>query len=85
MSSIREEPEHQRQDTLQRGVDLVREISNEFGTSQSYIRQQIITAEITLDDVVWEGDRFFIPYADARGKTITVIGPSRHWRFKYRG
>lgn len=85
MSSIREDPEHQRQDTYRHGVDLVREIVNEFGTTSSYVRQQLIRAEIALDGVEWTGDRLFIPYNDAKGKEITIVAPDRHWRWQYRG
>lgn len=81
-------PEHQTQDTYARGVDLVREIANEFGSSPATIRAQLLRpeTEIYIGEELWTSkERLFIPYQRAKGQTFSVVGPDRHWRWQFRG
>jgi hypothetical protein len=79
-----ERPEFQHQDTYQHGVDIVRVISNEFGTPLSTVRAQVAMGQILIGGLPYTGtDRFFLPYQQVKGKEINVIGPDRSWRFHY--
>lgn len=78
-------PEAQLQDTYGDGVDLVRLISNEFGTSPAVVKSQLQLGDIYIDDVKWNGDdHLFIPQEIVLGKEIKVIGPERRWRLDYK-
>jgi hypothetical protein len=78
-------PEFQKQQHDDRGVSIARLISSEFGSSEPTVRHQLDKKEtvIEIDGEVWNGDRRFIPRDRLLGKTLTVIGPERHWRMKY--
>lgn len=77
--------EHQEQLADPRGVSLARLISTEFGTSEMVVLQQLghRSTEIEIDGEKWDGDQYFIPREKLEGKEIVVVGPERHWRFKY--
>jgi hypothetical protein len=79
-----ERPEFQHQDSYVAGVDIVRVISQEFGTPASIVRSQVAMGRILIGGLPYTGtDRFFIPYLECKGKEINVIGPDRSWRFHY--
>lgn len=73
-------------ETITRGVDLIQLISDEFGTLQDTIKSQLLGGVVEIDGKPYEmKDKYRIPYAIARGHTITVIGPERHWKVFYKG
>ena len=81
-----ETPEQPQQDTYVNGFDVVRLISNEFGTSGLFVRSQLNhkSTTIEIDGEVYTGDRLFIPVELANGKFVAVIGPERQWRMRFR-
>jgi hypothetical protein len=80
-----ENPEQPSQDTYVHGLDVVRIIANEFGMSPPSVRSQINHRNtiIEIDDIVYTGDRFFIPVNKAAGKWVTILGPEFQWRMKF--
>lgn len=78
------DPQEQEKDT--RVVYLPSLIADEFGTSPSEARMQIATGKIEIDGKEYRADdRFNVPYADIVGKTVAVIGETRHFKVTYRG
>jgi|1186.fasta_scaffold19013_2 hypothetical protein len=66
-------------------VYLPQVISNEFGTSLSIAREQIVLGMITIDGEEWKGDRFYLPYDDILDKEISVQGRDRTFKFEFKG
>jgi hypothetical protein len=77
--------EFQQQQFDPRGVSLARLLASEFGMFEDGIRKELDAkgTEIEIDGEKWQGDRRFIPEERLRGKTLTVMGPERHWQLKY--
>lgn len=60
-------------------------ISDSFGVSRSQARMEIAAGLVKVDGEVWEGDKFDIPAASLRGKSIEVIGSGvRSYKLDYR-
>lgn len=78
-------PEPQHQDHYAYGFDVIRMISNEFGSSADLVRRQLThsSTKIEIDDEPYDGDRLFIPVEKAEGKFVSVIGPERQWRMRF--
>jgi hypothetical protein len=66
-------------------VDIVALIHDEFGTPVTVIRSQIGMGTISLNGMLWTGDKYKIPYSEMEGKTLIVIGPDRRFIVKYQG
>lgn len=71
------------QDSYLHGVDVAKMIESEYGSSPLVVRPQIAQATIYLDDDVWEGDRFKIPFDKIQGRRVRVIGPDKSWDMKF--
>jgi hypothetical protein len=69
----------------ERQIYLPQVISNEFGTSLSIAREQIILGMITIGGEEWKGDRFHLPYDDILDKEISVQGRDRTFKFEFKG
>lgn len=81
-----ESPEQPYQDTYAHGFDVIRMITNEFGTSSQFVRSQLNhkSTTIEIDNEPYSGDKLFIPVDQANGKFIAIIGPERQWRMRFR-
>lgn len=81
-----ENPEQPSQDTYLHGFDVVRMVSNEFGSSAQFVKGQLNHAScvIEIGGEPYTGDKMFIPVALADGKFVAVIGPERQWRMRFR-
>lgn len=78
-------PETQHQDTYLDGFDVIRLISNEFGSSPDLVRRQLLHSSTTIeiDERPYTGNRMFIPVDEAQGKFVAVVGPERQWRMRF--
>lgn len=66
-------------------VHLPALISDEFGTSTSQARMEIMLGSVEVDGEPWEGDKLDLPYDEVVGKTISVLGETRQFRITYKG
>lgn len=75
-------------DNYSGGVDMVRLLSREFGSSPPVVRSQLThsSTQIEIDGVrVKFEDNLFLPYHMVKGKEIVVIGPERHYKVDFKG
>jgi hypothetical protein len=75
----------QPQDTSSRTVYLPQVISDEFGTSPSIAREQIMLGMISIDGEEYTGDRLYVPYDEILDKEITVLGRDRSFIMTFKG
>lgn len=65
-------------------VYLPSQISDIFGASLAEIQRELAVAQILIDDEPWQGDRTYLPVEEIDGKTVTIKGPVRTFRFAYK-